>query len=157
VTKLTPTTSRVHLRLMDDSDDPVVARLSVRLSNTLEPQMHVQQFPLLTRPLLVPPPAAAAGKKIKARLKPNTHRLEIHVPVDTRPEVWNQDRASSLGTAQVEDDRLKNQETATGKQRGEEPRLSEVRMQSEMIPPRGVYMLGIMHDGEFGPSLRASN
>lgn len=142
---------------MDDSDDPVVARLPVRLSNALDPQIHVQQFPLLTRPLVVPPPAAAAGKKIRARLKPNTRRLEIHVPVDTRPEVWNQERAVFLGTTQVEDDRLKNQETSTGKQRKEEPRLSEVRMQSEMIPPRGVYMLGIVRDGKLVSLLRASN
>jgi DNA-directed RNA polymerase-3 subunit RPC5 len=71
------------------------------------------------------------------------------MPVDTRPEVWNQERASSLGTAQVEDDRLKNQEMSKGKQRKEEPRLSEVRMQSEMVQHKGVYMIGVVRDGEF--------
>jgi DNA-directed RNA polymerase-3 subunit RPC5 len=147
---LTPDQSSLSLfSNMDDLDDPVVTRLPIRLSNALNHQIHIQQFPLLTRPLVVPPPAAAAGKRIKARLKPNSRRLEIHMPVDTRPEVWNQERASSLGTAQVEDDRLKNQEMSKGKQRKEEPRLSEVRMQSEMVQHKGVYMIGVVRDGEF--------
>jgi DNA-directed RNA polymerase-3 subunit RPC5 len=131
-----------------DIDDPVIARIPVRFSDVLGSDLQLHQFPLLTRPLRVPPPAAAAGKRIKARLKPGVKRLEVHVPVDTRAEVWNPDKASELGAAQIEDDKEKNQEAKRVKQRVEdEPRLSEVRMQSEPLAHRGAYMLGIMKDG----------
>jgi DNA-directed RNA polymerase-3 subunit RPC5 len=131
-----------------DSEDPVIARLPIRLSHAMDPDIQIHHFPLLNAPLQVPPQAAAAGKRITARLKTNVRRLEMHVPVDTRPEVWNDERASALGVAQVEDDRGKNQEVVKVKQRKEEePRLSEVRMQSEQILQKGAYMVGIVRDG----------
>jgi DNA-directed RNA polymerase-3 subunit RPC5 len=139
----------------DDLDDPVVARLPIRLSTALAPNVHLHQFPLLHRPLQVPPPAAAAGRRIRARLKPGVRRLELHVPVDARPEVWSAERASALGTARAEDDRERNQAPAAppagsrGKVREEEPRLQDVRMQSEQVVQRGAYMLGIVRDGTF--------
>ncbi|KAF7339645.1 DNA-directed RNA polymerase III subunit rpc5 [Mycena sanguinolenta] len=81
----------------------------------------------------VPPSAAASGKRITARLKPSVPRLEIHVPSDTRPEVWNSERGREFGAARVDDDREKNQESKGKAREGDEPRLSEVRMRSEQI------------------------
>ena len=132
---------------MDLEDDQLVTVLPIHFSNALVPNLQLHQFPLLTRPLQVPPSAAASGKRIKARLKPNTRRFEVHVPVDTRPEVWNAERSKELGVARVEDDKEKNQEAPKLKQmEGEEPRLTEVRMRSERVPQSGAYVLGVIRD-----------
>jgi len=131
-----------------NDDDELVSVLPIHYSNTLRPSVHIHQFPLLSRPLQTPPAAAVSGKRIRARIKPVTRRIEIHVPVDPRPEVWNSERSKALGTARQEDDREKNQDVGTMKQReGDEPRLTEVRMRSEHIPQEGAYMLGVVRNG----------
>lgn len=133
-----------------DDDDPVVSVLPIHYSNALSPNLHIHQFPLLSRPLQTPPSAALSGKRIRARIKPNVRRFEVHVPADTRPGFWNADRSKELGASRMDDDQDKNQETVKGKQReNEEPRLGEVRMRSEQIPQKGAYMLGIVRDGRF--------
>ncbi|KAI0051743.1 hypothetical protein FA95DRAFT_1484728 [Auriscalpium vulgare] len=132
-----------------DVDDPIVNILPIHLSNNLSSNVQIHQFPLLSRPLQVPPSAAVSGKRIRARLKPNSRRLEVHVPADTRPEVWNVDKSKELGASRVEDDREKNQDVNKGKLReGEEPRLSDIRLRSEEVPHTGAYMLGIVRDGQ---------
>ncbi|KAI0082825.1 hypothetical protein K474DRAFT_1681210 [Panus rudis PR-1116 ss-1] len=130
-------------------EDRLLSVLPIYYSNSLEPHLHLHQFPLLTRSLQVPPSAAASGKKIRARLKRQVKRLEVHVPVDSRPDVWNQERAKDLGAARLIDDKEKNQEpTVKGKQKEEEePRLTEVRMRSENVPHNGTYVLGVVRDG----------
>jgi DNA-directed RNA polymerase-3 subunit RPC5 len=133
-------------------DDELVSVLPIHYANALLHNVQLLQYPLLTRPLEVPPSAAASGKRIKARIKPGVRRIEVHVPADTRPEVWNKERALDLGTARLEDDKEKNQETiSAGKLKqedGDRSRLSEVRLRSEEIPQIGVYMLGIVRDGK---------
>ena len=131
-----------------EAEDRLVRVIPVHYTNALEPNVHLHQYPLLTRPLEVPPSAAASGKRIRARLKANVKRVEVHVPVDTRPEVWNSERSKELGSARVDDDKEKNQEEPKVKQReGEEPRLSEVRMRSEQVPHMGAYVLGVLREG----------
>ncbi|KAF9068085.1 DNA-directed RNA polymerase III subunit Rpc5 [Rhodocollybia butyracea] len=129
-----------------DHDDEIISRIPIRLSNRLSLQIH--QFPLLSRPLQPPPSAEASGKRITARIKPQARILEIHVPADTRPEVFNSERARELGKNQLEDDREKNQESKGKRREGEEPRLAEIRMRSEEIPQRAAQMLGIVHNNE---------
>ncbi|KAJ6627131.1 DNA-directed RNA polymerase III subunit Rpc5 [Mycena sp. CBHHK59/15] len=133
---------------MMDIDDEVVTRIPIHFSNALSPKIQIHQFPLLTRPLQVPPSAAASGKRITARIKPDVHRLEIHVPSDTRAEVWSSDRGRELGVARLDDDREKNQESKGKGREGAEPRLNEVRMRSEEIQQKGYHMLGIVRDGQ---------
>ncbi|KAJ7225723.1 DNA-directed RNA polymerase III subunit Rpc5 [Mycena pura] len=131
-----------------DIDDEVVSRIPIRFSNALSPKIQIHQFPLLTRPLQPPPSATASGKRITARIKANVRRLEVHVPADTRPEVWNSQRGRDLGAARLEDDREKNQESKGKGRETDEVRLSEVRMRSEQIQQKGVHMLGIVRDGQ---------
>ncbi|KAG1826092.1 DNA-directed RNA polymerase III subunit Rpc5 [Suillus subaureus] len=129
--------------------DELISVLPIHYSNSLSPNVHIHQFPLLSRPLQTPPAAAVSGKRIRARIKPITRRLEIHVPVDPRPEVWNGERSKELGAARQEDDREKNQDVGKMKQmEGEEPRLIEARMRSELIPQEGAYMLGVVRNGQ---------
>ena len=125
-------------------DDEIITSLPIHYSNRHSPNIHIHQFPLLTRPLQAPPSALASGKRVTARIKPQVRRLEVHVPADSRPEVWNIERTKELGVAQAEDDRERNQGRDD---EGNEPRLSEVRLRSEEIPQRGVYMLGIVRAG----------
>lgn len=72
----------------------------------------------------------------------------MHIPADTRPDVWNVDRGRELGSAQLEDDKEKNQEQKEKAKESQEPRLNEVRMRSEEIPQKGSFMIGIVRDGE---------
>jgi DNA-directed RNA polymerase III subunit RPC5 len=131
-----------------DTDDHIVGVLPIHLSNNLAPNLQLHQFPLLNRSLEVPPSAALSGKRIQARLKTTTRRLEVHVPVDPRPEVWNAEKSKELGAGRLEDDKEKNQADGRRLKEGEEPRLSEVRYRSEEIPHVGAYMLGVVRDGE---------
>ena len=133
---------------MEDNDE-IIAALPIHFSNRLAPAIHVHQFPLLTRPLQVPPSAAASGKRITARIKPQARRLEIHVPADTRPEVWNPAKSKELGSARAEDDREKNQGPDDKQQEADSPRLNDIRLRSEEIVQQGVHMLGIIRDGTF--------
>lgn len=138
---------------MDEpGNDELITTLPIHLTNTLGSDVQLHQFPLLTRPLETPPSAVRSGKRIAARIKPTSRRLEIHVPADTRSEVWNPDKAKGLGAARLDDDREKNQVPKVKVREGEEPRLSEIRMRSEEIAQRNVYMLGIVRDGERAPT-----
>ena len=130
-----------------EGDDEVVGVMPIHYTNSLGPNIAVLQFPLLTRPLEVPPSAAASGKRIKARIKPNVRKLEVHVPADTRFEVWNKERAAILGAARLDDDKERNQESKMKQREGEQPRLSEVRLSSEGIPHTGTYMMGVVRNG----------
>jgi DNA-directed RNA polymerase III subunit RPC5 len=135
---------------MDQSPDvdQLVAVLPIHYSDVLAPNVQIHQFPLLNRPLQAPPSSVLSDRRIHARLRPTAQRLEVHVPADTRPEVWNAERGQLLGTAQSLEDREKNQEPARMKHKTEEePRLDEVRFRSEQISHRSVYMLGAVRDG----------
>lgn len=129
-------------------DDELVSVLPIHYSNRSSPKVYLHQFPLLYRPLQVPPSAVVSGKRIRARVKPVSRSIEIHVPVDARPEVWNGEKSKDLGIAQREDDREKNQEDQLKQKEGEEPRLTDNRLRSDPIPRCGAYMLGVVRDGE---------
>lgn len=129
-----------------DQEDEIIKSIPIHYSNRLSLQVH--QFPLLIRPLQSPPTAQASGKRITARIKPQSRIQEIHVPADTRPEVWNGERGHEFGKGQLDDDREKNQERKGKGREGEEPRLAEIRMRSEEITQRGAQMLGILHNSE---------
>ncbi|EKM83764.1 hypothetical protein AGABI1DRAFT_117241 [Agaricus bisporus var. burnettii JB137-S8] len=131
----------------DQEDDELVAVLPIHLTNALALNVQLHQFPLLNRPLQVPPSAKLSGKRISGRIKPDIRRLELHVPTDTRSEVWNSDKARNLGAAQIDDDIEKKQERQKPGE-GEEPRLNEIRLQNERIPQRGAQMLGVMRNGK---------
>lgn len=132
-----------------ETDDRIVSVLPVHLSNNLAPNLQLYQFPLLNRSLEVPPSAATSGKRIRARLKPTARRLEVHVPVDHRPEVWNAEKSKELGAGRLEDDKEKTQVGGGKLKEGEEPRLSEVRYRSEEVPHVGAYLLGVVRNGEW--------
>ncbi|KZS92926.1 hypothetical protein SISNIDRAFT_549959 [Sistotremastrum niveocremeum HHB9708] len=125
-------------------EDTIEAVLPVYYSNTSDPNIHLYQFPLLERPLHIPPAAAASGKIITARHKQSIARTEIHVPLDTRQEVWNPERGRELGQARHGSDKA-NAPPDRNARDDPNPRLTEVRLRSELVPSKGDYMLGILH------------
>ncbi|KAG8700617.1 hypothetical protein FRC09_005844 [Ceratobasidium sp. 395] len=142
-----------------DENDPIETTMPIYLSGSLKQSLHLFQYPLLSRPLEVPPSAALTGKRIKARHKPKVGRYEVHVPNDTREEVWNIERGKDLGQARAEEDAEEagaSEESTKGKKRDyereererEEKRLGEVRLKSEKTTDTSVYMLGIIRDGK---------
>lgn len=143
-----------------DEHDTVETTLPIYLSNSLGQNLHLFQYPLHSRPLEVPPSAALTGKRIKARHKPKAGRYEVHVPTDTREEVWNIDRGKELGQARAEEDaeeagageeltkNKKRDYEREDRDRGEK-RLNEVRLRSEKMVNAGVYMLGVIRDGGY--------
>ncbi|KAG8797679.1 hypothetical protein FRC16_008642 [Serendipita sp. 398] len=120
-----------------DVDDPIVSVIPIQLSSILDPNLQLHQYPLSSRPLEVPPSARDAGKVITARIKPLAERIEVHIPFDTREEVWNQRRGFEYGDARREEDGKK----PSGR---EEHRLEELRLRSEKVPHRGTYMIGLL-------------
>ena len=129
-----------------EEHDELVSVLPIHFSDTLAPNIHIHQFPLLTRPLQEPPSASLSGKRITARIKPQARRLEIHVPIDTRSEVCNIERSKELGAARLDE---RNQDKKEKAREDEEPRLSETRLRSEETMHKGAQILGIVRDGKF--------
>jgi len=118
-------------------DDTVVASLPIHLSTALVPNLQLYQYPLLQRPLQVPPSAKTAGKKINARFKPETDVIEIHVPFDTREDVWNKKQGQEYGQYRAEEDGQKPISK-------EERRLDDLRLKSERIREGAAYMIGVI-------------
>jgi DNA-directed RNA polymerase-3 subunit RPC5 len=142
-----------------DEDDPIETTMPIYLSGSLGSNVHIFQYPLLSRPLEVPPSAALTGKRIKARHKPKTGRYEVHVPNDTREEVWNIERGKDFGQARAEEDaeeagageepvKSKKRDYEREEREREEKRLGEVRLRSEKTIDTAVYMLGVIRDGK---------
>lgn len=115
----------------------------------MHPNLHLHQFQLLGKALVMPPEAQEAGKSIKARYKPKTGHYEIHVPNDVRPARWNSEKGLNYGAARFEQDR----EEATIhdiKFKSKDPnetRLSETRLTSERVEHRREYVVGVVRDG----------
>ncbi|EJU01864.1 hypothetical protein DACRYDRAFT_107599 [Dacryopinax primogenitus] len=137
---------------MIDPDAPI-ATIPIHLSNRLAPNLSIHQFPLLTQ-LRVPASAEAAGRKIKARHKPKSGIVEVRLPLDTREEVYNEERGNELGLGREEEEA---ESSASGirrkkKSRSDEEihkRLDEVRLVSQSVKgakPRTTNMVGVLRD-----------
>jgi DNA-directed RNA polymerase III subunit RPC5 len=126
---------------MQNKSDSLIASIPIILSNN---SLHLHQFPLLARPLHAPPSARLAGKKITSRRKDEAGRMEIHLPLDLRQEVWNKERGLELGNARAQGDSVGQQE----QDQDQEHRLTHLRLRSEQVADRSTnsYMIGILHD-----------
>ncbi|KAF8337418.1 DNA-directed RNA polymerase III subunit Rpc5 [Cantharellus anzutake] len=132
-----------------EGDEVPIAVLPIKYSQSMHPNLHLHQFHLLGRSLVVPPEAQEAGKIIKARYKSKTGRYEIHLPNDVRASHWNAGKGLGYGSARFEQDR---EEAAVHdiKLKSKEPqetRLSETRLTSEKVEHHGEYVIGVVRDG----------
>lgn len=71
----------------DDDDDEILATLPVYLHHTVAPSLQLFQYPLQHRSLRVPAWAAERGKRITARVKEASGRVDVEVPIDADPKV----------------------------------------------------------------------
>lgn len=74
----------------DEEDDEIVATLPIYLHHTLAPSLTQFQYPLQHRNLRVPTWAEERGKKITARVKEQSGRVDVEVPIDADPKVRRQ-------------------------------------------------------------------
>lgn len=71
----------------DEEDDEIVATLPIYLHHSLAPSLTQFQYPLQHRNLRVPTWAEERGKKITARVKEQSGRVDVEVPIDADPKV----------------------------------------------------------------------
>lgn len=71
----------------DDDDDEIAATLPIYLHHSLAPALTQFQYPLQHRNLRVPTWAEERGKKITARVKEQSGRIDVEVPIDADPKV----------------------------------------------------------------------
>lgn len=71
----------------DEEDDDIVATLPIYLHHSLAPSLTQFQYPLQHRNLRVPTWAEERGKKITARVKEQSGRVDVEVPIDADPKV----------------------------------------------------------------------
>ncbi|KZO98350.1 hypothetical protein CALVIDRAFT_535428 [Calocera viscosa TUFC12733] len=133
-----------------DPEAPI-ATIPIHLSNSLAPYLSIHQFPLLTQ-LRVPASAEAAGRRIKARHKPKTGIIEVRLPLDTREEVYNDDRGKELGVGREAEEAESSSASSRRKRKARDEeemqkRLDEVRLVSQRTKgtkQRTTNMIGIL-------------
>lgn len=142
----------------------LIASLPVYLSTSLDPAtaLHVFQYPIFSKdtPLPVPAQARQAGLNETIRWRPKANRVEIELPIDDRPSVYDSEKGRRLGKgAKVEKEigngKLKK-ESGSGRSGREEegiknqqpPKLRKTRLESNEVPHTTGYMIGVIRDGE---------
>jgi DNA-directed RNA polymerase-3 subunit RPC5 len=143
-----------------DSDDEVVATLPIYLSPTLNPHLHLFQFPLHTRSLVAPTYATERGKGITARLKEKAGKVEVEVPVDAGSDVWRDEIARDYGMTQEVSDagvvggygfggRGEEEGATKRKKKSKDDKRwgDRIRLRSEQVPSTTGYYAGVVHDG----------
>lgn len=79
-----------------DEGDFIVRRMPVRISHQLCKSLHLAQYPVHTRSL--------PEKGVTARYKPGVKKLELSIPLNTNPAVYNVDRGKELALGAAEED-----------------------------------------------------
>ena len=145
----------------DDEEDEVIAQLPIYLSPNLYPNLNLYQYPLLLGSLATPTWAKERGKSISARVKEQTGRVEVEIPVDEQPRFWRDERATELGfipNIHANGDDIEGgygyMNKADGKKKPGRKKSVKMekwgdkrRLRGEIIPNAPEYYSGIVHDG----------
>ncbi|KAJ2714713.1 hypothetical protein H4R19_001581 [Coemansia spiralis] len=108
-------------------DDEIVAEIPVFLTQKLEKQLHLLQYPQkigAVRPGELLPRAA--------RVKPVHGQIELDIPLDVQSPMYNKRRGAELGEGIADDGRL----------------LDTTTLVSVDIPKSSDYLAGVVHNGE---------
>lgn len=150
----------------DSEDDEVVAQLPIFLSPALFPHLNLFQYPLRTNSLAAPKYAQDRNKLITTRVKENTGRIEVELPVDEDSNVWRRERAEDLGfVAELDDhdvvggygfggrgtekDKKKKEKEKKAEKKDKTHWGDKMRLRSEVVPNTTGYYSGIIQDGKF--------
>lgn len=124
-----------------DPDDEIAYTLPVYMNQSMSPNLNLFQYPLHHRAPQVSEWAAARGQSVTARMKEQVERFELEIPIDMRPEVWDEDKAEQLGfTAEDSGKKGKGRDEGWG---------NKMRLRSEAVPEVTGYWAGVVHDGEY--------
>lgn len=111
----------------------------------------------------MPPSAAERNLSLAARWRPRANWVEVDVPLDTRPRVYNTEAGQAMGAniappaaaskkSRVKSEHLSDDEdsffmgASSGRPRGS--KLDKIRLQSSQVPNATRYFVGVMHDGK---------
>lgn len=111
----------------------------------------------------MPPSAAERNLHLGARWRPHVNWVEVDVPLDTRPKVYNSEAGQTMGANVVppqqskkgkkvknevpsDDEDLLGAAPSASRPRG--PKLDKIRLQSTLVPNATRYFIGVMHDGK---------
>lgn len=143
----------------------LIASLPVYLSTSLPStsSIHVFQYPIFNKenPLPVPSQARSAGLNETIRWRPKANRIEIELPIDDRPSVYDSEKGRKFGKGAKIEKEIGNEikvKKEKEKERGrngmmeeekkESNKLRKTRLESNEIPHTTGYMIGIIRDGE---------
>jgi hypothetical protein len=152
------------------SSGRILASLPVYFSTSLPSSSSLQIFQYPTyprgRPLPIPESARSRGLREAIRYRPNAKRVEVEVPLDLRPAVYDLERgedmakganvAGSIGlgpneaikSAQsIKVKREHGVEDSNSQNRGSK-RLEKSRLESTHIPNQTNYMIGVIRDSK---------
>lgn len=152
-------------------DHNLLASLPVYLSTSLPTTSSLQifQYPNYNRnmPLPIPESARSRGLREAMRYRPKAKRVEMELPLDLRPTVYNLERGEemakganvsgsigqgtkpppSTGGIKVKKE-YEMEDTKSTKGTGPK-RLEKTRLESTLVPHQTKYMVGVIRDSEY--------
>lgn len=151
-------------------DGDRIASLPVYLSDSLPATstLHVMQYPTYPRgrPLPVPDSARSRGMSERLRFKPGSNHVEVELPLDMRPAVYNLDRGIDMAKGANPDEDAEDEAAGSSSSRRpkvkREPglsslahhhtpavdkRLERTRLKSSLVPNQTNYLVGVVRDG----------
>jgi DNA-directed RNA polymerase-3 subunit RPC5 len=148
------------------NDVNLLASLPVYYSTSLPSTSSLQifQYPTYPRdaPLPIPESARSRGLREAIRYRPKAQRVEVELPLDLRPAIYNMDKGlemakganaggvigqGSSSKAKREVKKEYGTEEGSSQQRsGAAKRLEKTRLESGLIPHQTQYMVGVIRD-----------
>lgn len=145
-----------------DEEDELVASLPVFLNGApggasaseqdavRTPRLELFQYPLYQRDHALPVPASAAqrGQAVASRWRPQANRVEMELPLDVRPTVYNAEK----GTEYAEATERLGKIPVPGQVKQERPmtdtpRFDCMRLESAAVPNAAEYMICTVKNG----------
>ncbi|PIA16093.1 hypothetical protein COEREDRAFT_81536 [Coemansia reversa NRRL 1564] len=108
-------------------DDEIVAEIPVYLTQKLDKQLHLLQYPQKDGSIT---PGELQPRE--ARIKPIHGQIELDIPLDVQSPMYNKERGAELGAGISDSGRL----------------LDITTLVSVGIPQNSEYLAGVMRDGE---------
>ena len=151
------------------TDGNLLASLPVYFSTSLPSTSSLQifQYPTYSRgaPLPVPSSARSRGLREAIRYRPKAKRVEVELPLDLRPAVYNLDKGQEMAKGagaggvigQGQQGKAKREvkrefdaddDRSSSSLRGAPKRLEKTRLESSLIPHQTQYMVGVIRDSE---------
>ncbi|KAL0092037.1 DNA-directed RNA polymerase III subunit Rpc5 [Phycomyces blakesleeanus] len=138
-----------------DDNDEILAEIPVYLNNKLSKYLHLFQYPLRNAPF------TSRTGPLSIRMKPNSKKVELDLPLDTRSAFYNTDRGEDFAmgmndkTIKTAYDRRMEEhgEQSSGNmynknKQKEDELLDKMTLTSTDIPSQTKYLIGVLRQDE---------